>query len=1288
MKQSITWSAPSAIRSRREALGLSQSELADSLGLTKSHLSLVESGKRGISEQQIATLSRVLGLPSELLALGTGRLPQDVQGALDADAAGVVATIRQRTEAHAIAYPTSPSKVLSPRGGALPVEPSNLPQRFDLQKSTTSYRAHSYHTKVPTDAIRPFIRAFTRPGDIVYDPFCGSGMTGVAALMEERNALLSDLSPAAVHIARNYTSSCEPAEFAAAFKSVEAMVASTMNWLYRPVGSDRTVEYTTWSDIFRCANCERSFSYWDAVHAAGGTAGDKLTCPHCRQQFRKADLTWVGEMPVQSHTSSGSNRIDTHDVLPQELDLIEGSNHAPIPYWVPEVSFGPEREMWRASHQAMGIDEVCGFFTKRNLHALAALRHTIVTVAQARVREALMFAFTAAVNRASKRYQWNAKRPTNVMTGTLYVSSLRYEWNVWSLFRRKAADVLRYYQTFPVTQSWVDVFQRSATDLTCVPSATVDFVFMDPPFGSNIFYADSSLLWDAWLGDLTDQQSEIVVNRSRGPAEGGKSLSGYGDLMTQSFAHVARVLKRGGRAVLAFSNSDDQVWRSVQQAVNDAGFDTDSVHILNKGQPSIKGVKGVNGTETVTTFDLLLCLKHRPVAHTVNVDLPMPDTEANRVILAAVRDCAEAPRTDAVYSAVIRAALAASHSVSGITMPWVASRCRELGLIERQGLWALAQEAEADQADFVSGYLADRSDLPESGNSAFAHSALGNVRVEGGRGSAFYLAHSYHTKVPPEAITPFLEHFTQPGDVVLDPFCGSGMTGVAAALAGRRAILNDLSPAAVHLAWNHTRACDPDALAEGFALVERKVAERFKDIYRTTDVGGREAKIHWTLWSTRHRCTKCSHSFLLWDVMDKRTGRLGRTIECPECHAELRRSALPALGSEPAWVALEDGNGRRAEKSPDAQDLQRAFAFGRENVTDWFPTTALGPDREMFIRCALQLQGVSSVADLYTDRNLTALALLWRAIGEVENERVRRALAFAFTNTAWHGTRMRRFNARGGQRPLTGTLYIPQLSSEANVLEVMRNKIQQLRRYYQSFEPKEPLAPAIIAGSATNLDGVAPNSVDYVFTDPPFGSNIFYADCNLVWESWLGRLTDPTNEAVVNRSLSETEGGKSLQKYASLMARSMAEIHRVLKPGGWATVVFHNTDAEVWQAIHDAALVAGFEFHEAASLDRQQQSHKGYKGRSGSEDVAHFDVVFNLQKPPRAETARRKASKQLDVRELVRSLARDPEIAIRGLQGVHAEVMRQLASAGTSSYVDYAEIRQMWEDSRASAFSK
>ena len=1271
----MSWSVNNAIRSRREALGLSQIELAKSLGVTKSLLSRIEAGIREPTEGQISILAAILRMPPDLLLLGSKRLPKDVRGAFLANAAEAVAAVRQRTESHAISYPTMPLTVPLPKSDRVPDLLGPLPKRIDVQKTSTAFRTHSYHTKVPPEAIRPFIRAFTRPGETILDPFCGSGMTGVAALMEGRHAILSDVSPAAVHITRNYTVPCDPNDFESALADVERALSPTITWLYRPAGIDRMVEYTTWSDIFRCPSCGRQITYWDAVHRAGGIDGDRLNCPYCETQSRKADLEWIGDRPVESHTSSGSNRIDSHPLTREELVLIEEAASAPIPYWMPDVSFGPEREMWRAAHRAMGISEVSGFFTRRNLHALAALRHAIVSVAEGRIREALLFAFTAAVNRASKRYQWNVKRPTNVMTGTLYISSLRYEWNVWSLFRRKAAGVLRYYRSFPETKATVETFRRSATDLDCLPDRSVDMVFMDPPFGSNIFYADSSLLWEAWLGDLTDQAAEIVINKHRASSSGGKRLEDYADLMRQSFAHTARILKSGGKAVLAFSNSDDQVWEAIRKVLEEVGFKTSSVHILNKGQPSIKGVKGVTGKEHVTTFDLVLCLEHQSrVVRTASSNPPPPS-----LINQTIRGClaSKSSRTDEVYSTVIHSILEAGYSVSGITMPTIADRCTHLGALERAGQWSLV--SSSPHGDFISGYISSNETLPQGNSPTPVTKPLSNLRIAGGRNSALYLAHSYHTKLPPEVIQPFIEHYTVPGDVILDPFCGSGMTGVAAALSGRRAILNDLSPAAVHLAWNHTRPCEPDALAEGFSAIETRLRERFKDLYRTTHKDGQTALIHWTLWSTKHRCPVCCKKFLLWEVMDRTSGRLGNMIACPRCKKNIRRSKLETLDSVPAWIAYETQAGKRFEKVATYADIKRARAHHRESIATWFPNNAVGVDREMHIRCALHLRGIATVADFYTSRNLEALSLLWHEIISFPNERVRRALAFAFTNTAWHGTRMRRFNARGGQRPLTGTLYIPQLSSEANVLEVMRNKIGQLQRYYRSYRPQGVDLPALLLDSATNLPAIPDGSIDYVFTDPPFGSNIFYADCNLIWESWLGRLTDVTKEAVVNRSLSVEKGGKSLESYAFMIGSAMREISRVLKPGGWATVVFHNTDAAVWQAIQNAANSAGFIFHEAASLDRLQQSHKGYKGRSGSEDVAHFDVVLNLRKPTSKTRSKAKQNEKFDLFTLVKAVASNTETAKRGLQGIHAEVMRRLASRGTTAFVNYADVRAIWK---------
>jgi adenine-specific DNA methylase len=236
--------------------------------------------------------------------------------------------------------------------------------------------------------------------------------------------------------------------------------------------------------------------------------------------------------------------------------------------------------------------------------------------------------------------------------------------------------------------------------------------------------------------------------------------------------------------------------------------------------------------------------------------------------------------------------------------------------------------------------------------------------------------------------------------------------------------------------------------------------------------------------------------------------------------------------------------------------------------------------------------------------------------------------------------------------------------------------MRQLRTYYSSLgAPSEPL-PAIRVGSATNLQSIPDASIDYVFTDPPFGSNLFYADCNLVWESWLGGLTRESDEAVVNRSRDARRGGKSVDDYELLMTESLREVHRVLKPKAWATLVFHNTDPAVWRAIQNAAESAGFKIDDAGALDRKQQSHKGYKGRSESEDVAHFDVIMSMRKRLISRTRKSTAHDALSVQDLVKSVWSALPPDARTIQRVHSEVIQALARAGRKlDEVSFEDVR-------------
>src|SRR5690606_8520214 len=113
------------------------------------------------------------------------------------------------------------------------------------------------------------------------------------------------------------------------------------------------------------------------------------------------------------------------------------------------------------------------------------------------------------------------------------------------------------------------------------------------------------------------------------------------------------------------------------------------------------------------------------------------------------------------------------------------------------------------------------------------------------------------------------------------------------------------------------------------------------------------------------------------------------------------------------------------------------------------------------------------------------------------------------------------------------------------------------------------------------------NIADYIFTDPPFGGNLMYSELNFLWESWLKILTNNKPEAIENGAQC-----KGLPEYQGLMTGCFEEYYRVLKPGRWMTVEFHNSKNAVWNAIQEALQAAGFVMADVRTLDKQQGSFK------------------------------------------------------------------------------------------------
>src|SRR5690242_18651553 len=198
-------------------------------------------------------------------------------------------------------------------------------------KNDLIYNAHAYHTKVPHKAIMRYILHYTEPGDIVFDGFCGTGMTGIAAQMcgaanvqlrteierevpdaqwGMRHALVGDLSPAASFIAHCYNSTFDAEIYTHEARRVMRETLDELRWAYTTIvaGQQYPVDYFVFSDVFICDNCSHEIVFLDAAMAADGTVNEPFACPTCGASAMKRKLTRAEEMAFDPFLQSTIQR--------------------------------------------------------------------------------------------------------------------------------------------------------------------------------------------------------------------------------------------------------------------------------------------------------------------------------------------------------------------------------------------------------------------------------------------------------------------------------------------------------------------------------------------------------------------------------------------------------------------------------------------------------------------------------------------------------------------------------------------------------------------------------------------------------------------------------------------------------------------------------------------------------------------------------------------------------------------------------------------------------------------
>ena len=421
-------------------------------------------------------------------------------------------------------------------------------------------------------------------------------------------------------------------------------------------------------------------------------------------------------------------------------------------------------------------------------------------------------------------------------------------------------------------------------------------------------------------------------------------------------------------------------------------------------------------------------------------------------------------------------------------------------------------------------------------------------------------------------------------------------------------------------------------------------------LYSARDPLGGRGDIRHVVWSDVLRCPRCRSSIELWDCcVSLAPARIASEFCCSSCNHKSSVGALDRLSERAhddilnrvtetrrrtmARVYGISGSGPWS-REPDEADLALLDRVAHEPIPTCVPTLPISWGdlyRSGYHR------GMSHVHHFYTRRNLVAFGRLWERASAFEG-RLRDALRFwLLSYNASHATLMSRVVAKSRQRDLVvtgaqpGVLYVSGLPVEKNVFRGLGRKLTNISKAFSSVRGRRALV-SVHQRSSCSVD-LPDASIDYVFTDPPFGANIPYSEISLLNESWLGRITDSTDEAIVSKSQRKT-----IDCYQRILTDAFAELNRILRPGANATLVFHSASASVWNALRAAYTDSGFGVVYAGVLDKKQGSFK----QVTTNGAVRGDPVLLLQKQSRERGCRSDSAWQVAEKLHREALELDP----------------------------------------------
>jgi DNA modification methylase len=575
------------------------------------------------------------------------------------------------------------------------------------------------------------------------------------------------------------------------------------------------------------------------------------------------------------------------------------------------------------------------------------------------------------------------------------------------------------------------------------------------------------------------------------------------------------------------------------------------------------------------------------------------------------------------------------------------------------------------------------------------------------RGEAIFRVHPYPTKIDYRSIIPLILAHTKPGEVVYDCFAGTCSTGFAAAACAdktsenslnsnlkqnkaawgtRRAICIDIGVLPTFIGRTLLRPIDIDQFQTVFNELMNEIESKWNWIYEAEDNHGNLGTIAHTVLSDVIRCTKCGTETRFCDLfVDFENGTFKNDSECPGCHAAIRAKSAkrttvlihddlldtthPSTKRLPVTVYGRTGK-RRWTRAINEKDLE---VLSRVNRT-LLPSSARAiriPWGDLY-RSGYH-QNITHVHHLYTKRNFLALSLLYEAANKLpEQFRDHFILGVSSYNVA-HSTLMARFVFKKGKtEPVItsgqpGVLYVSGCPVEKNVFDGVRRKFNDLRKAVTQINKWSP--QVWVYRRPAQESGLPDNSVDYIFTDPPFAGNIPYSEINFLSEIWLGNVTDTRYETIVSGAQK-----KQLAEYENLLARAFCENFRVLRPGRYMSVVFHHASSNVWNSLRRAMISAGFQIVDASILDKQQTSFK----QTTTSGAVKKDPIIVAQKPSLPTLRSIEPTLETPERFIQRKLAELEDGAVeRTFDYLFSRYVGQCLSSGIDVTVDAKQFREV-----------